>query len=241
MAGTPASAPSPRACAPVACRRSRRGQQEGAGVRQPASVTDSGSRVRVAGAGRGFGRDTGRRVVRRCTRRGFGPREERLLPFNGPLTWIANGGRAPASRRGSVNPVGRWSSCPGSRHTGSPCRFAGTAATVRAQGRDGENDGPTRRAAPRSRAASGEASCTVWGPARCPGRRVLEVTASVHWRRRRSKGATGSHASFARRCGRRTGLARSPLITYKAQPGPVGLPRPRSSWDRGLPARKRCS
>ena len=31
------------------------------------------------------------------------------------------------------------------------------------------------------------------------------------------------------------------LIRYKAQPGPVGLPGPRSSWDRGLPARKRCS
>ena len=31
------------------------------------------------------------------------------------------------------------------------------------------------------------------------------------------------------------------LITYKAQPGPVDLPGPRSSWDRGLPARKRCS
>ena len=31
------------------------------------------------------------------------------------------------------------------------------------------------------------------------------------------------------------------LITYKAQPGPVGLSGPRSSWDRGLPARKRFS
>ena len=141
------SAPSPRACATVACRRRLRGQQEGAGVRQPASVTDSGSRVRVAGAGRGFGRDTGRWVVRRCARWGSGPCEERLLPVQGPgLAWIANRGRASASRRGSVNPVGRWSSYPGSRHTGSPCRFSGTVATVRAQGRDGRNDGPTRRA-----------------------------------------------------------------------------------------------
>ena len=39
----------------------------------------------------------------------------------------------------------------------------------------------------------------------------------------------------------RAGAPKRLLITYKAQPVPVDLPRPRSSWDRGLPARKRCS
>ena len=31
------------------------------------------------------------------------------------------------------------------------------------------------------------------------------------------------------------------LITHKTQPGPAGLPRSRASWERGLPARERCS
>ena len=61
----------------------------------------------------------------------FGPCQERLLPVHrATLTWIANGGRAPtsASRRCSVNAVQRWSSYPGSRHSGSRCRFASTSA-----------------------------------------------------------------------------------------------------------------
>ena len=70
-------------------------------------------------------------VVRRYARRVFGPFQERLLPVHrATLTWIANGGRAPtsASRRCSVNAVQRWSSYPGSRHSGSRCRFASTSA-----------------------------------------------------------------------------------------------------------------
>ena len=61
----------------------------------------------------------------------FGPCQERLLPVHrATLTWVANGGRAPtsASRRCSVNAVQRWSSYPGSRHSGSRCRFASTSA-----------------------------------------------------------------------------------------------------------------
>ena len=70
-------------------------------------------------------------VVRRYARRVFGPFQERLLPVHrATLTWIANCGRAPtsASRRCSVNAVQRWSSYPGSRHSGSRCRFASTSA-----------------------------------------------------------------------------------------------------------------
>ena len=70
-------------------------------------------------------------VVRRYARRVFGPFQERLLPVHrATLTWIANGGRAPtsASRRCSVDAVQRWSSYPGSRHSGSRCRFASTSA-----------------------------------------------------------------------------------------------------------------